>query len=115
MNILLNIPEDVVEKYQESANNEKRSRKNLMEKVLIDFFTSPKPLSTPQEPKKQFQEQYPPQKIDQFQAYKDDIKQTTYSGDLQKIMKTVNGDSNLIGWQKKQLETIATDHAKTFI
>jgi hypothetical protein len=40
MNILLNIPEDVVEKFQAKADLDKRSRKNLMEKVLCDYFGS---------------------------------------------------------------------------
>jgi len=42
MNILLNIPDEVVGKYQEQAKVEKRSRKNMMEKVLIEFFEKPK-------------------------------------------------------------------------
>ena len=41
MNILLNIPDKVVTKYQDEADKEKRSRKNLMEKVLIDYFNVP--------------------------------------------------------------------------
>lgn len=42
MNILLNIPDEVVRKYQSEAEKEKRSRKNLMEKVLIDYFEKQK-------------------------------------------------------------------------
>jgi hypothetical protein len=42
MNILLNIPDEVVGKYQHQAEQDKRSRKNLMEKVLIDYFENAK-------------------------------------------------------------------------
>ena len=42
MNILLNIPDEVVGKYQHQAEQDKRSRKNLMEKVLIDYFEKAK-------------------------------------------------------------------------
>ncbi len=115
MNILLNIPEDVVGKFQTEADLEKRSRKNLMEKVLIDHFNLTPAQQPYQEPKKQFQEQYPPQKVNQFQAYGEEIKATTYSGDLQKLMKVVKADTSIAVWQQKQLEAFAIEHAKTFI
>ena len=38
MNILLNIPDDITLIYQKEAERQKRSRKNLMEKVLIEYF-----------------------------------------------------------------------------
>ena len=38
MNILLNIPDDITLIYQKEAEKQKRSRKNLMEKVLIEYF-----------------------------------------------------------------------------
>ena len=37
MNILLNIPEEIVAKYQNEADKTHRSRKNLMESVLINY------------------------------------------------------------------------------
>lgn len=55
MNILLNIPKDIIEKYQEVADLDKRSRKNLMEKVLIEYFDLP---HKPEEPKEQFQQKW---------------------------------------------------------
>ena len=42
MKILLDIPDLVIEKFTTEAKIDKRSRKNLMEKVLIDYIEKPK-------------------------------------------------------------------------
>ena len=57
MTILLELPKEILDKYSEIAKMDKRSRKNFMEKVLIDFFNQP---TKPKEPEKQFQEEYKP-------------------------------------------------------
>ncbi len=60
---------------------------------------------------KMWQEEKPV--VNQFDAYKQDIDETTYSGDLEKLMKIIKAD-NLPKWQQTQLETYAKEHAKEF-
>lgn len=48
-----------------------------------------------------------------MEAYKQEIKATTWSGDLEKVMKRIKADI-LPNWQKKQLEEFAREHAKEF-
>ena len=46
--------------------------------------------------------------------YKKEISETTWSGDLQKVMKRIKLDSGLAGWMVKQLESLADTHRINF-
>ena len=50
----------------------------------------------------------------QFDIYKKEIDETTYSGDLESIMKCVKVDKSLTASEKINLEYYATEHAKDF-
>lgn len=113
MNILLNIPEETAAKYQMEADKEKRSRKNLMEKVLIDFFQIPQPTNIP-DSKKQFQEQYSPTpKVNQYDAYYIEINSCGNVSQIQRTVGVMKGDSSLPDWQKQKLEKFAIEKSRT--
>lgn len=52
--------------------------------------------------------------INQFDFYKEEILQTTYSGDLQKIMGVIKNDTSIEKWQRTQLDAIANEHRIEF-
>jgi len=53
-------------------------------------------------------------KINQFDAYKNDILETTYSGDLEKVMKIIKADTSIPKWQQIQLQAFADTHRLEF-
>lgn len=52
--------------------------------------------------------------VNPYEVYKDEILRTTYSGDLQKIMKEVNASDELGAANKAKLRLIADDHRNSF-
>lgn len=53
-------------------------------------------------------------KISLFDAYKAEILETTYSGDLEKVMKAINSDPMPTTLQKRQLKEISDNHRLNF-
>ena len=49
-----------------------------------------------------------------FEAYKEEILATTWSGDLEKLMRRIKADTSIAQWQYRVLENLAKEHAKTF-
>lgn len=53
-------------------------------------------------------------KISVYDAYRADILNTTYSGDLQQVMKEIEGNPDLGAVNKAKLRAIANDHRTNF-
>lgn len=60
MNVILDLDKTYLDKFQEMANQDNRSRKNFMETVLINYLNGNPPTMERHESKKQLQEKYPP-------------------------------------------------------
>lgn len=74
------------------------------------YFDAPKmPVTFNDEPK-----QYQEAKISQFDAYKNEILATTWSGDLQPLMRIIKADTNIGSRGQLMLENIAKEHTSTF-
>lgn len=126
MKILLEIPEDTLGKYQFEADKEKRSRKNFMEKVLVDYFEKPKTIVQdltkptneikPQEqPKTNYQVNIPQQNLGQilgsFETYKLKIENSKTREELEKIGREIKNSMMKQG-EKMTLQQIAQKHFK---
>lgn len=126
MNILLNIPDEIVGRYQSEAEKEKRSRKNLMEKVLIDYFQSPKTqiqdltkstndVKPFEQPKTNYFINTPePPKVSPMEFYYAEIKEAGSIEQIKTIVATFKKDQSLAGWQKQSLEKYAIEMSKHF-
>lgn len=124
MNILLNIPEATVAKYQMEAERDKRSRKNLMEKVLVEYFEKPsasvQDLTKPtneikpfEQPKTNFEVKIPAAPIatvlDNPETFRQEILASKTKGELEKVTKRIK--SSLLNWKVKiELEELAKKH-----
>lgn len=126
MNILLNIPDEIVGKYQHKADMDKRSRKNLMEKVLIDYFQQPivstqDSNNTPGENKSHEQPKthntavLPEQpKISLMDVYYAEIKAAGNIAQIKATVATLKKDDSLAAWQKQALEKYAIDISRNY-
>lgn len=54
-------------------------------------------------------------RMNPFDAYQTEILATTYSGDLQKVMKSMEADIDLGAANKAKLRIVANEHRTTFI
>lgn len=114
MKILLEIPEDTLGKYQFEADKEKRSRKNFMEKVLVDYFEKPKTivqdLTKPtneiksfEQPKSNFIVNSVAKSFEQYRAEK---RACELPEQWEALEKEIDADQYLTSKQKHLLKTI---------
>lgn len=111
MNVLLNIPDEIVGKYQFEAEKDKRSRKNLMEKVLIDYFEKPvvalqdltKPnleIKPPEQPKNNFEVRVEKPQLPNFdENFEEQIEAAKNYNELQKVVKKITSAS--LNWKRR--------------
>ena len=112
MKVLLDLPEDTLNKFKLIASKEKRSRKVCMEMVLISYHKTV--TFTPNNSAKIHNPVFELHTLSQLETYENELLNANDLDELETIGKEVENDKKLSGSEKSKLKQIGITCAIKF-